>query len=427
MRAKIFHKKYCLSSEGCAEETTEFRQLSPDGFGYWLNPGEAIFQTFLPLTDAGEDKEKQPKLFAKESVFTENQADCRPFFAENTSESKAKTIYLQSAENTFSVYASAQKAQNFLGKNTIGFSLFSENNTLNIEPKAVIFFREYYLKQLKEQTEDQEETALNLEISEIIQKIIQDSKKLPVLHKYTLRLFDLLPKNPSKKLADAQLRLIEEIIDHYTEKVTQLKPHALERKGLLNRVHNALYSLNEAVYRISKHRKLQQERIENMKSIDEDAIFYYVYALLHHCVYKQRFRNDLQRSLPKIPLCPDFFRWVGFGEQLMQLHLGKAAADFLQTDIDFPQKPAGNFSFKAKQDEYCLYLNRSAKVSLPKSVWHYRIGGLSAAERLVLQLKTEQKQRILPYEEVKSMVKKVVFVSEQTCKIVAELSKLPLF
>ncbi len=54
-------------------------------------------------------------------------------------------------------------------------------------------------------------------------------------------------------------------------------------------------------------------------------IFHYVYAMLHHPQYRQRYAENLKRDLPHIPLLSNieaFYVCVRIGKQLMELHLG---------------------------------------------------------------------------------------------------------
>ena len=44
----------------------------------------------------------------------------------------------------------------------------------------------------------------------------------------------------------------------------------------------------------------------NDNTITKDAIFDYVYGVLHASAYRERFANDLAKELPRIPLAPDF-------------------------------------------------------------------------------------------------------------------------
>ena len=58
------------------------------------------------------------------------------------------------------------------------------------------------------------------------------------------------------------------------------------------------------------------------KSINKDAIFDYIYGILHESSYRKRFANDLVKGLPRIPFAPDFQTFAEAGGALAELHLG---------------------------------------------------------------------------------------------------------
>jgi predicted helicase len=46
------------------------------------------------------------------------------------------------------------------------------------------------------------------------------------------------------------------------------------------------------------------------KGVTKDAIFHYVYAVLHDPVYRETYALNLKREFPRIPFYPDFARWA---------------------------------------------------------------------------------------------------------------------
>ena len=50
-------------------------------------------------------------------------------------------------------------------------------------------------------------------------------------------------------------------------------------------------------------------------------IFHYVYALLHHPAYREKYAANLRRELPRIPLAPDFWGFARAGARLAELHV----------------------------------------------------------------------------------------------------------
>ena len=61
---------------------------------------------------------------------------------------------------------------------------------------------------------------------------------------------------------------------------------------------------------------------EARRPITKDAIFHYVYAVLHDPLYREKYAQNLKREFPRIPFYPDFWRWADWGEKLMALHTG---------------------------------------------------------------------------------------------------------
>ena len=50
------------------------------------------------------------------------------------------------------------------------------------------------------------------------------------------------------------------------------------------------------------------------KKIDKWAIFHYVYGLLHHPGYREKFADNLKRELPRIPFAADFRAFATAGK-----------------------------------------------------------------------------------------------------------------
>ncbi|MCY4492130.1 MAG: N-6 DNA methylase, partial [Thaumarchaeota archaeon] len=57
------------------------------------------------------------------------------------------------------------------------------------------------------------------------------------------------------------------------------------------------------------------------KKISKIDIFYYIYGLLHHTRYKEKYANNLSKVLPHIPMAPDFWTFSKIGKKLADLHL----------------------------------------------------------------------------------------------------------
>ncbi|GAA9377781.1 hypothetical protein TH0757_07420 [Helicobacter pylori] len=56
-------------------------------------------------------------------------------------------------------------------------------------------------------------------------------------------------------------------------------------------------------------------------SIVEEEIFYYIYAILHHKGYLEKYKNSLAKEVPRIALSEDFKELSVLGKELAKLHL----------------------------------------------------------------------------------------------------------
>ena len=59
----------------------------------------------------------------------------------------------------------------------------------------------------------------------------------------------------------------------------------------------------------------------NDSTITKDAIFDYVYGILHDSMYRERFVSDLAKGLPRIPMASEFYAFADAGRTLAKLHL----------------------------------------------------------------------------------------------------------
>ena len=67
-----------------------------------------------------------------------------------------------------------------------------------------------------------------------------------------------------------------------------------------------------------------RNRFGGSRAITKEHIFYYVYGLLHSTQYRERFADDLKKSLPRIPIVDnvqDFMAFYKTGKELADLHL----------------------------------------------------------------------------------------------------------
>jgi predicted helicase len=181
---------------------------------------------------------------------------------------------------------------------------------------------------------------------------------------------------------------------------------------------------------------LQQFRDQyNDNKIEKWAIFHYVYGLLHHPGYREKFADTLRRQLPRIPFAPDFCAFAKAGKQLAALHL-----DYEQLEpwnLEFVEAPGVPLSYRVEdkmrlsKDKVRLTVNPSLTLAgIPLPALEYRLGNRSALEWVVdqYQVTTDKRSGITSDpnrdddpEYIVRLVGQVIRVSMETVAIVNAL------
>ena len=163
-------------------------------------------------------------------------------------------------------------------------------------------------------------------------------------------------------------------------------------------------------------------------------IFHYVYALLHHPGYRERYQVNLKRDLPRLPYAPNFWAFVKAGQRLGEIHIGYE--DVAEYPLDFVESPDVPINWRVEKiqlskDKTSLVYNEFLTLDgIPEKAFEYRLGSRSALEWVIDQycVKTDKRSGIVndpncaddPQYIVKLMGK-VVAVSLETVEIVAGL------
>jgi len=69
-------------------------------------------------------------------------------------------------------------------------------------------------------------------------------------------------------------------------------------------------------------KQYQPGQTKAKRPITKEAIFHYVYGVLHDPVYREKYALNLKREFPRIPFYADFWQWADWGKTLMDLHIG---------------------------------------------------------------------------------------------------------
>ncbi len=168
-------------------------------------------------------------------------------------------------------------------------------------------------------------------------------------------------------------------------------------------------------------------------------IFHYVYAMLHHPQYRERYAENLKRELPRIPLLgkrDDFALCVRIGKQLMALHLNyEQVAEYPLKWLEHKDVPI-NWrveKMRLSPNKDALVVNEwLTLVDIPPACFQYRLGNRSALEWVIDQYQVSKDKRSEitsdPNREdepqyIVRLVGRVVTVSVETVKLVGELAQ----
>jgi predicted helicase len=123
-------------------------------------------------------------------------------------------------------------------------------------------------------------------------------------------------------------------------------------------------------------------------------IFHYVYAMLHHPLYRERFAQNLRQEIPRVPLAKDFCQCRDIGRRLAELHLTYEQAD--PCELEWKENPAEPLSYRVSdrmrldKERGAIEINRSLTLSgIPVAAFDYVLGTRSALEWIVDQYRYE--------------------------------------
>ena len=173
------------------------------------------------------------------------------------------------------------------------------------------------------------------------------------------------------------------------------------------------------------------------ETIGKWDIFHYVYGLLHHPTYRERYEADLKRDLPHLPFAPDFRAFAKAGQRLGEIHVGYEEME--EYPLPFVETPDTPLDWRVEKmrlskDKTGIKYNDFLTLDgIPAKAFDYRLGNRSALEWVIDQyrVKTDKRSgiendpnRADDEEYIVRLIGKVVAVSLETVEIVEGLPEL---
>ena len=159
-----------------------------------------------------------------------------------------------------------------------------------------------------------------------------------------------------------------------------------------------------------------------------EAIFHYVYAVLHAPAYRNKYAQFLRTDFPRIPFTTDkdlFDKLAGLGSRLVALHLLESPeldppACRFDGEGDAMVARTKAQGFRYDPTEQRLHINRTQYFSpLSPEVYQYRIGGYQVCEKWL----KDRKDRRLDLDGIRTYCRMATAI-ERTIKIRQQLDDL---
>lgn len=176
-------------------------------------------------------------------------------------------------------------------------------------------------------------------------------------------------------------------------------------------------------------------------------VFAYIYGLLNSKEYCQKYKNDLNKDLARIPLVKEKQKYVEIGQKLMDLHLNYEKVP-VYNNVDIQYSSNSNYQVKKmkhpnkrnaegklEKDYSTIIFNDSITISnIPEKAYEYVVNGKPAIEWIMdqYQVKTDKKSGITDdpneYSDdpkyIFNLLLRIINVSVQTVDLINQLPPL---
>ncbi|GAA8822336.1 hypothetical protein VN1330_11630 [Helicobacter pylori] len=172
-------------------------------------------------------------------------------------------------------------------------------------------------------------------------------------------------------------------------------------------------------------------------SITEEEIFYYIYAILHHKGYLEKYKNSLTKEDPRIALSPDFKELSILGKELAKLHLNYESGE-MHTSVEYNLlENAGMEGYydvdkMTKKGDRIHYNHHIAITKIPKKAFDYVVNGKSAIDWVIERYKkTTDKDSLIENNPndyaggkyVFELLCRVIKLSEKSVDLIEKISE----
>ncbi len=411
-----------------------FETITPNNKGDWINQRDDAFDKLIPL--------KRDKKLQNPSVFDIN--------SNGVKSGRDPWVY------NFSPDSLMQNVQKCIDTYNADLKRFNAHfrEAFKSHTKGVKSDQLYKWLNDKEITTDKTKIAWTCALKNHLIK----NKNLQESHKDRIRLAMYSPFNKQwlyfdKNLNERQCQLPKIFPDKDAQNVvintgvgngknfSALVSDCISDSGLIS--HNQAYPLyyyddlgnrHYAIsgYALNLFRKHYEDNL-----IAEEEIFYYIYAILHHKGYLEKYKNSLTKEDPRIALSEDFKELSMLGKELGELHLNYESGEMhasveYKTLMNAEEKGYYDVDKMTKKGD-CIHYNKNIAITkIPKKAFEYVVNGKSAIDWVIERYqKTMDKESLIENNPndyaggkyVFELLCRVIKLSEKSVDLIEKISE----
>ncbi len=171
--------------------------------------------------------------------------------------------------------------------------------------------------------------------------------------------------------------------------------------------------------------------------IAEEEIFYYIYAVLHHKGYLEKYKNSIAKEAPRIALSEDFKELSTLGKELGELHLNYESGE-MHDSVEYTTlmnaEIEGYYDVEkmTKKGDRITYNKNIAITKIPKKAFEYVVNGKSAIDWVIERYqKTMDKDSLIENNPnhyaggkyVFELLCRVIKLSEKSVDLIEKISE----
>lgn len=377
-------KKLSFLTEKNDIENIDFYNITPNKRGDWINQRSEHFYTLLPLK---QDKENKNAIFSLNSIglTTNRDAWVWNFDKATLQDSMQKCIdtYRENLAN-FDSIAFKEKHKDI--KSSELYKMLTSEE-INVDETQISW------------TDSLKKALINKkDIDDFIESKIRIATYRPFTKSYLYydktwnqrqgQFKHIYPKADSKNLTiglsgEQNALITNNIVDLHFNGDTTIYP--------LYYYSTDLEGKEQREYAITQWGLEQFQKHYNDKSINEEDIFYYIYAIFNHRIFLAKYKAELSKDSPRVPFSKHFRELSTLGKELAQLHLNYENGEkfrYNTNDLFIDSQEDSYFHVKKitkdKNDTTKIYYNENLTITnIPPRAYSYVINQKSAIDWII--------------------------------------------